>query len=69
VLLDGLRAVEQRMVGDKRNQKACERAFSAVAGQPVVVTLDSGGEPSNGGQDAFTREVADLFGGSIEGRG
>ena len=72
---DGLRPGERKIVSAERNQEMVRSAFSSVAGQAVEVRLDVGGPESARGaggardQDSFTREVADLFGGSIEERG
>ena len=71
---DGLRPGERKIVSAERNQEVARSAFSSVAGQAVEVRLDVGGSESASGagargQDDFTREVADLFGGSIEERG
>ena len=69
VVVEGAKDSELRIVRDRRNQAACGRALSAVAGRELSVTLDDGSAVPPGDQDGFTREVADLFGGVVEDRG
>jgi DNA polymerase-3 subunit gamma/tau len=64
--LSGLREQERVLVTDRRNQKACSRAFGNVVGEPIEVTLQDGAGTRPGKDDPYTQQVADLFGGRIE---
>jgi len=64
--LSGLRDQERVLVADRRNQRACSRAFGNVVGEPIEVTLQDGAATRPGKDDPYTQQVADLFGGRIE---
>ena len=80
VPLGKITAGEARLVGDKNNHSAATRALSRVAGDawkvefkssqdepaPQVAAQKAPGAPAAKKRDAFTQEVADLFGGVIE---
>jgi len=62
-----LRRADQPLIEDSRNQALCSRVFSGVMGRKIEVSLEDGSRIRPGNQDEFTKEVADLFGGRIEG--
>jgi hypothetical protein len=68
VLLANLREGERAQVGDARNQKLCQQAFSAALGQPLQVVLEDTAA-ARGTRDAFTGRVAEMFQGRTEDEG
>jgi len=57
---------ERQLVDDAANRKACQRVFEELTGRSIAVTLEVAAPRDTGQTDAFTRQVADLFGGEIE---
>ncbi|MCP3916922.1 MAG: DNA polymerase III subunit gamma/tau [bacterium] len=66
VKLTGLTDDERPMISDKRNRRACEKAFSTALGRAIELVLEDATDARHGKEDPFTREVADLFEGRIE---
>ena len=66
--LRDLGEADRRLVEDRRNQRAIERALSEAVGREVALELTIGQPPPRAAaaEDIFTRGVADLFGGRIE---
>jgi DNA polymerase-3 subunit gamma/tau len=65
---------ERAMIADRRNQAAIRRALEEIAGRPLELRMEAAqgagpARPAPSSQDAFTNEVADLFGGVIEDLG
>ena len=54
------------MVQDRRNQRACSKAFSRAVGREVTVTLQDAAAAAPSSQDPFTKKVVDLFHGRVE---
>jgi DNA polymerase-3 subunit gamma/tau len=57
---------ERTLLREPRNQLSCSRAFSAACGEPIEVELVDAARARPTKDDAFTREVADLFDGRVE---
>ena len=69
--LAGLSQEDQRLVSDKRNQRACEEAWAKVSGRALSLELVSGGAPAPGvaerpGKDSMTQRVMHQFDGTVE---
>ncbi len=73
IRLGALSEAEQRVVGDRRNQAACSRAYSRASGRSVEVQLVVGGgsrpasaERASPARDDLTQELAQRFEGTVE---
>jgi DNA polymerase III subunit gamma/tau len=66
VQLSGMFDEEKQIAFDKRNLRACTKAFSQAVGQEVDVVVEDTSATAPGSEDNFTQQVADLFEGRIE---
>jgi len=66
VRCEHLRQADRPLIQDPRNLKLCAQVLSDLLGEPVEVQLEDGADLRSGNEDAFTREVRDLFGGQIQ---
>ena len=66
IVLEGTRGADRELFADSRTNGVCARAFSAVVGRELSVTLDDTRESAPA--DEFTQTVADLFDGRVDDR-
>jgi DNA polymerase-3 subunit gamma/tau len=68
--LPGLSPEEQRLVSDKRNQRACGEAAARVFGRPLVFALGGDGpppsEPARRNADPLTQRLIQDYEGTVE---
>jgi hypothetical protein len=74
--LEDLQPDEDKLTGDRSNQRTCARVLSRLAGRALDFRLasEAAGSRKTSGKaaaaapkkDAFTHRVSDLFGGTIE---
>jgi len=57
---------ERAMVGDRRNARTIQAAFAAAIGDSIRLQLELHDAKRGGGNDPFTSEIAEMFGGRVE---